>query len=117
MPNINVRVSETEKAELEVRSKGNVSAYVRQQLFGQDRTLETILHRLEDIADDLEDKHTGAEERYERPDTIVARDVMPMLAELLLMMRRTVKPDTRKMAQSEIARVGMQVWESGNPLE
>lgn len=113
MPNINVRVSEAEKAELEVRSEGNVSAYVRQQLFGQDRTLETILHRLEDIADDLEDKHTGAE----RPDTIAARDVMPMLAELLLMMRRTVKPDTRKMAQSEIARVGMQVWESGNPLE
>ncbi|MDN3554356.1 hypothetical protein QWY74_12980 [Halomonas almeriensis] len=116
MPNINVRVSEAEKAELEARSGGNVSAYVKQQLFSQNQTLETILHRLEDIADDLEDQHTDTEAHQERPDAIAARDVMPMLAELLLMMRGTVKPNTRKMAQSEITRVGMQVWEPGNQL-
>lgn len=112
MPRIYARVTEAEKAELEVRSEGNISAYVRQQLFGQDRTLETILHRLEDIADDLEEKQSGLDEGNTRTGDISARDLMPMLAELLLMMRRTVKPDTLKMAQKEIQRVGMDVWET-----
>ncbi|XDJ36619.1 MAG: hypothetical protein V3Q69_13865 (plasmid) [Burkholderia sp.] len=91
------KCSEADKAEIEARSNGNVSRYIRERLLGSGEhqdLLYQILDRLND--DDREPASAGQE--------------LGMLTELLLLMRAAVKPDARKEAQAEVERLGLPVW-------
>jgi len=53
LPNINIRITEAQKAELEARSGGSTSDYVRSLLFGEQAGLEAVLDRIDHLADDI----------------------------------------------------------------
>lgn len=108
MPTVSFRVTEAQKNELEERSEGNVSDYVKGVLFREfehQDALDTILKRLESLPSNT------------APAGKVSAELDPsaraILIELLLLMRLTVKPDNKREAQSEVERIGFQVWDSG----
>jgi hypothetical protein len=104
VPTVGIRVTDAQKIELEDRSArigSNVSEYIKDVLFGQQDTLHQILQRLEGISPPT----TGA------PATSSAH-VESMLAEMLLLMRFTVKPDTKRQVHAELERLGLPVWSS-----
>lgn len=112
MPHINVRVTEAQKAELEARCGGQVSEYVRQQLFGDQggsgQGLDVILDRIDHLADDL------AEGRLTPPTPDHAAggndQLLAMLAEVLLLLRGSVKADAIRSAKGELNRHGITPW-------
>lgn len=76
MPTVSFRCTETQKIELEERSQGDISEYVRRQLFRQmeqEDTLEMILQRL--------DQRPGGDGQ---PTAGIDRQSMAILIELLL---------------------------------
>ncbi|PPT93853.1 plasmid mobilization protein [Xanthomonas arboricola] len=106
MASITFRCSEREKIEIEQRASNagvNVTDYLKARLLGADDSrelLQVIADRLEHGAGD----GTGA--------SGMSRAEFAILAELLLMMRLTVKPDTQRQAQAEVERLGLEVWSS-----
>ena len=108
MPNINIRITEAQKAELEARSGGSTSDYVRSLLFGEQAGLEAVLDRIDHLADDIAEGRLLPVQGEPQP----AGDdrLMPMLLEGLLLLRATVKPETMRMAQSEMKRRGFTPW-------
>ncbi|EKL8567297.1 hypothetical protein PSQ33_006284 [Pseudomonas aeruginosa] len=104
MPTVSFRCTETQKIELEERSQGDISEYVRRQLFRQmeqEDTLEMILQRL--------DQRPGG---AEQPSAGIDRQSMAILIELLLLLRTASKPDAKREAQAEVERLGLDVWDS-----
>nr|WP_015647626.1 hypothetical protein [Pseudomonas sp. GLE121]AGL12871.1 mobilization protein C [Pseudomonas sp. GLE121] len=103
MPTISLRVSDSQKIELEERSSGNVSDYIKAQLFDKPdphTMLETILHRLE----------KGSVQ--ESPSAGTDDKTMSILMEVLQLMRFTVKPETKEKAQAEVERLGLKIVQS-----
>ena len=49
MPSISLRVTEAQKIDLEYRSEGNVSEYIKQQLFGQKESASEVIARLDKL--------------------------------------------------------------------
>jgi hypothetical protein len=108
VPTVSFRVTEAQKKELEARSEGNVSDYVKGVLFREfehQDALHTILEKLDS------QPTNGAP----AAKAIVELDpsARAILIELLLLMRLTVKPDNKREAQSEVERIGYQAWDSG----
>jgi len=104
VPTITVRCTEAQKIELEDRAAGDLSAYVRRQLFEKieyEKTLQTILSRLED-----QPGKAGASGHTDSPL------VLAMLMELVLLLRTASKPEAKKEAWAEVERLGFTVWES-----
>ena len=104
MPTVSFRCTETQKIELEERSQGDISEYVRRQLFRQmeqEDTLEMILQRLE--------QRPGGDGQ---PGAGIDRQSMAILIELLLLLRTASKPDAKREAQAEVERLGFDVWDS-----
>lgn len=103
MPTISLRVSESQKIELEERSNGNVSDYIKAQLFERPdphAMLESVLHKLE--KDSPQDSHSaGMDDRS-----------LPMLMEILQLMRFTVKPEVKEKAQAEVERLGLKIMQA-----
>jgi len=108
MPRVTIRVTEAQKAELEARSGGNASDYVRSLLFGEQAGLEAVLDRIDHLADDIAEGRLLPVQGEPQP----AGDdrLTPMLLEVLLLLRATVKPETMRMAQSEMKRRGFTPW-------
>ncbi|RMM69931.1 hypothetical protein [Pseudomonas savastanoi] len=103
MPTISLRVSESQKIELEERSTGNVSDYIKAQLFDRPdphAMLETVLQHLE----------------KEAPQRATGRGAsdqsLPMLMEILQLMRFTVKPEVKEKAQAEVERMGLKIMQA-----
>ncbi|CAZ15870.1 hypothetical protein XACN24_15840 (plasmid) [Xanthomonas albilineans] len=106
MASITFRCSEREKIEIEQRASNagmTLTDYTKTRLFGVDDSRDL----LQLIADRLE--YGGA---AGGGNAGIGQAELAMLAELLLMMRLTVKPDTQRQAQAEIERLGLQVWSS-----
>lgn len=106
MASITFRCSEREKIEIEQRASNaglNVTDYLKARLLGAEDSrelLQVIADRLEHGAGD--GMGAGGMSRAE----------LAILAELLLLMRLTVKPDTQRQAQAEVERLGLEVWSS-----
>lgn len=108
MPRVTIRVTEAQKAELEARSAGNASDYVRSLLFGEQAGLEAVLDRIDHLADDIAEGRLLPEQS--QPGPVDAHSLEPMLVEILLMLRAMAKPETMRMAQAEVKRRGLSPW-------
>ncbi|WP_299312648.1 hypothetical protein [Halomonas piscis] len=109
MPAIVVRVTDAQKAELEARAEGSVSEYVRRQLFNDQPSLEAVLDRIDHLADDIAEGRLSPEpSSFQSPST--TGDQWPLLLEMLLMLRATMKPSTMRSAQAELKRRGVTPW-------
>lgn len=109
MPAIVVRVTDAQKAELEARAEGSVSEYVRRQLFNDQRSLEAVLDRIDHLADDIAEGRLSPEpSNFQSPS--MTGDQWPLLLEMLLMLRATMKPSTMRSAQAELKRRGVTPW-------
>jgi len=108
LANINIRVTEAQKAELEARSGGRTSEYVRSILFGGHSGLEAVLDRIDHLADDIAEGRLLPEQS--QPGPVDAHSLEPMLVEILLMLRAMAKPETMRMAQAEVKRRGLSPW-------
>lgn len=103
MPTISLRVSESQKIELEERSNGNVSDYIKAQLFDRPdphAMLETVLQQLE----------KGAPQEM-ASGTADAKS-LAILVEILQLMRFTVKPEVKEKAQAEVERLGLKIMQA-----
>lgn len=103
MPTISLRVSESQKIELEERSNGNVSDYIKAQLFDRPdphAMLETVLQQLE--------KGSTQETKSGAP----GEKTLPILVEILQLMRFTVKPEVKEKAQAEVERLGLNIMQA-----
>jgi hypothetical protein len=103
VPTISLRVSESQKIELEERSNGNVSDYIKAQLFDRPdphAMLETVLQQID----------KGAT----KPPTQTESDEqsLPILVEILQLMRFTVKPEVKEKAQAEVERLGLKIMQA-----
>lgn len=103
MPTISLRVSESQKIELEERSNGNVSDYIKAQLFDRPdphAMLETVLQQLE----------KGSPQ--DTPSGAPGEKTLPILVEILQLMRFTVKPEVKEKAQAEVERLGLKIMQA-----
>ncbi|MGM0988545.1 MAG: hypothetical protein ACQEXI_16420 [Pseudomonadota bacterium] len=108
MPRHTLRLTEAQLAELEALSGGNISEYIRRRLFGERAGLEAVLDRIDHLADDIAE---GRLLPMQGEPQLAGDDrLMPMLLEVLLLLRATVKPETMRMAQSEMKRRGFTPW-------
>lgn len=110
MPAIVVRVTDAQKAELEARAEGSVSEYVRRQLFGDQPSLEAVLDRIDHLADDIAEGRLSPEPSSFQSPSTTGDDQWPLLLEMLLMLRATMKPSTMRSAQAELKRRGVTPW-------
>jgi len=97
VPTICFRCSEAEKAELEVRANGEISAYIRARLFNED-DVKPLLEQLLLRFDPTESGGPGY------------GSMEGLLAEVLLLLRMTMKPDVQREARAEVERLGLPVW-------
>jgi len=103
LPTISFRVTDAQKLELEARSDGNVSDYVKSVLFDTQGTLNQILERLSPApSGQTRDPVTGFD--HTNPD------IENILAEVLMLLRFTVKPDSKRSVHAELNRLGVQLW-------
>ncbi|EAS6049044.1 hypothetical protein EA888_23470 [Salmonella enterica] len=101
MPTISLRVTEAQKIDLEFRSEGNVSDYIKQQLFGQKESASEVISRLDKLLERPVTEHQAAgRDRY----------IEAMLIEVLLILRQVSKADAQKVAGGEIRRLGLEPW-------
>ena len=103
MPTITFRCTEAEYIELHDRAGGNMTRYLKDLVFGQidqKNALEAILQRL--------DSAPGQQAQGSDLDG----QTRAIFVEILLLMRGTVKPATKREAQAEVERLGMDVWSS-----
>ncbi|EIY0396102.1 hypothetical protein ML565_004549, partial [Escherichia coli] len=84
MPSISLRVTEEQKIDLEYRSEGNVSEYIKQQLFGQKESASEVIARLDKLL-----KRSSSEQQAAGRD----RYIEAMLIEVLLILRQVSKAD------------------------
>jgi hypothetical protein len=103
LPTISFRVTDTQKIELEARSDGNVSDYVKGVLFDQQGTLNQILQRLSP-AQSGQTHDAGTAFDHTNPD------IENILAEVLMLLRFTVKPDSKRSVHAELNRLGLPLW-------
>lgn len=103
MPRYTIRFSDEQIAQLEADSGGNVSDFIRRKLFGKDGGLGEALDRIDHLSDDIGDLIRSMPEKN-------SNDGLPLLAEILLILRSNVKPETIKKAQAELNRVGITPW-------
>lgn len=103
MPTISFRVTDAQKIELEARSDGNVSDYVKSVLFDQQGTLNQILQRLSPAQGSQ--THEG-EPAFHHTNP----DIENIMAEVLMLLRFTVKPDSKRSVQAELNRLGVPLW-------
>ncbi|MFP1771044.1 hypothetical protein ACLEDK_16850 [Lonsdalea quercina] len=101
MPTISLRVTDAQKIDLEYRSDGNVSEYIKQQLFGQKNSVTEAITRLDRLLErsPLEKQSTGRD-RY----------IDAILIEVLMILRQVSKADAQKIAGGEIRRLGLEPW-------
>ena len=100
MPSISLRVTEAQKIDLEYRSEGNVSEYIKQQLFGQKESASEVIARLDKLL-----KRSSSEQQAAGRD----RYIEAMLIEVLLILQVS-KADAQKVAGGEIRRLGLEPW-------
>lgn len=131
-----IRCTVAERAELEVRSGGDISKYVRAVLFeGQSDELLEVGARLselietvqvlgnrqarttEEIREALAIARAGAKAEPEAPTAMGAADPVTqgMLLELLLLLRGTRSRTDLDRAQAEVERQELPVWEGSIP--
>ncbi|OXC78024.1 hypothetical protein [Caballeronia sordidicola] len=103
MPTISFRVTDSQKIELEARSDGNVSDYVKSVLFDQQATLNQILQRLPS-AQSVQPQDTRSAFDHTNPN------IENILAEVLMLLRFTVKPDSKRSVHAELNRLGLPLW-------
>lgn len=109
MPAITFKCSDAEKEELEARSNGNVSRYVKQVLFGQMAREDDLAH-LVDLVEKLLQQSGG--DGQSAPSGSTDPVLLGMVAELLMIMRLSAKPDAVQGAKSELTRAGLPVWQT-----
>ncbi|HBV4265961.1 TPA: hypothetical protein MDW71_005254 [Klebsiella pneumoniae] len=101
MPTISLRVTDEQKVDLEYRSEGNVSDYIKQQLFGEKENIGEVLSRLDAL---LSRPHTeqqnGGRDLY----------IEAIMIEVLMILRQVSKADAQKVAGGEIRRLGLEPW-------
>lgn len=111
MPAITFKCSDAEKEELEARSNGNVSRYVKQILFGQMAREDDLAH-LVDLVERL--VHRSGSDDESTPTVGTDQVLLGMVAELLLIMRDSAKVDAVQKAKAELNRAGLPVWQSNS---
>lgn len=104
MPRQTIRFTDAQMAELEARSGGNISDFIRSKLFDHSSGLEAAVDRIEHLAEDVEDLVRGLS------DASKGENALPLMAEILLILRATVKPETIRKAQAELKRNGISPW-------
>lgn len=113
--NVTIRMTIAQKIDLQNRSEGNVSDYIKKRLFGEPDTSAELLERLDNIEALLEsqtenrafENNAGERDRY----------IEAMLIEILLVLRTVSKPEHSKAAGSEIKRIGLEPWSSDLAIE
>jgi len=109
MPQLNIRCTEAQMIDLEIRSGGNKSDYVRRKLFEENDTQERLIHRLDDVLDLMGKQTSGGQ----NDNTFLES----MMVEMLLLMRGMItNKGTKDMAQNEVERLGYQVFSSSKKL-
>jgi hypothetical protein len=103
LPTISFRVTDAQKIELEARSDGNVSDYVKSVLFDRQGTLNQILQRLPTVQN-VQAQNAGTAFDHTNPA------IENILAEVLMLLRFTVKPDSKRSVHAELNRLGVQLW-------
>ncbi|WP_193061080.1 hypothetical protein [Halomonas sp. 3A7M] len=98
-----IRFSDEQIAQLEAASGGNISDYIRKKLFGEDGGLREALDRIDHLSDDIEDLIRSMPESG-------GNEGLPLLAEILLILRATVKPETIRKVQAELSRNAITPW-------
>lgn len=104
MPRQTIRFTDAQMAELEELSGGNISDFIRSKLFDQSSGVEAAVDRIEHLAEDVEDLLRGLS------DAPKGENALPLMAEILLILRATVKPETIRKAQAELKRNGISPW-------
>lgn len=103
---LNLRCSADEKIRVEEASEGNVSAYLRDLVFGK----MDVLDRLDDMHDmlkSLESRfHANPNGAGNGPDRLT----QAVQLELLLLMRSVASFERRQEAQAEVKRNGLEPW-------
>lgn len=118
MAHVGFRCTEQEKMLLERISGGNTSAYLRRLAFGGNADSDALLHRLDDMAEDLREAMAGSLASDSRPgETGTAGNGLSpqwqaVMLEMLIMMRGQFKPEARRSAMAEVERVGLQAFDS-----
>lgn len=105
-----------QKIDLQNRSDGNVSDYVKKRLFGEPDNNAELIERLDNIESLLEnrsDEHMTANDAGRSRD----RYIEAMLIEILLVLRSVSKPEHSKAAGSEVKRIGLEPWSSDLAME
>lgn len=105
-----------QKIDLQTRSEGNVSEYVKKRLFGDADNNAELLERLANIEALLE---SGAGDRGGdgHSNSSADRYIEAMLIEILLVLRSVSKPEHSKAAGHEIKRIGLEPWSSDLAIE
>lgn len=102
MPVINFRVTEAERQKLEILSNGNISGYIKQRLFGN--TIEDNSGEIMAALHEMIDSNLNADHR---------QNISPILIEILLLLRATIKPELRREVASEMKRQRISSWSFG----
>lgn len=135
MPSIAVRISDTERTELDNLARGDISKYVRNVLFGDAKRFAESINWLENRVEDLLENQAVLLETVRalvaevrelktapppqpQPIAAPAQDnsrLEGMTLELLLLLRRNVLPVDRQGIQATVESEGLPVWESSRP--
>lgn len=131
MPSIAVRISDSEKIQLDYLARGDISKYIRSVAFGEAKCRAESIGWLESRVEDLLENHAAlldtvgalAAEVHElkaapipqpQPITAPAQDnsrLEGMTLELLLLLRRNVSLTDRRGIQATVESQGLPVWE------
>lgn len=123
MAHVGFRCTEQEKMLLERISGGNTSAYLRRLAFGGNADSDALLHRLDDMAEDLREAMAGGLASDSRPGTTgdagngLSPQWQAVMLEMLIMMRGQFKPEARRSAMSEVERMGLPAFDSNEFLK
>lgn len=109
MATVSFRCTDAQKGELELRSGGNTSAYIVSQLFDAGASNDALLHRLDDMRDDLIDAIAS---RAGDASPIRPRLIESLLIELVMTMRQSANKTAVKTAHAELDRLNLSVFES-----
>lgn len=109
MPAITFKCTAAQKDELEARSNGNVSQYIKDVLFGHMSREDELAHLVEMVE---RIGNTAPAEGESPRASGLDLATQGMLIEMLLLMRTAVKPNAQREAQAEVDRLGLPVWQS-----
>ncbi|MDR5826269.1 hypothetical protein P9250_00170 [Caballeronia sp. LP006] len=112
MPTISLRLSESQKIELEERSsrhEGNVSDYIKHALFGeaQDQR-QALIAQLDELTLSVSKMSSHSQSRS------ASDDIEPsshMLMEILILLRMALPPDKLRGARAELDRLHIRSWQ------